>query len=203
MEKFLRVYLWLCRHVLYFVASCISSNAFLRTSRCKRFELIQFFKAQATGCDVRFCVWPLWSQRFRCLGNSWWVGRGWVLLCLVPSDSLLPANLSTRKDHSRVCHTLNPFVMERVHSRDRLPYWSSRTVGTIWIKTEQKSHRIYLGHQYGRHFIVSGHQYGRPWRHVQTLYKAGCHIRARHEMFIVAHWDTEVVGKRYIKALNT
>ena len=34
---------------------CISSNIFLRTSPCKRFELIQIFKALKTGCVVGFC----------------------------------------------------------------------------------------------------------------------------------------------------
>ena len=33
---------------------CVSSKAFLRTSLRKRFELIQIFKAQTTGCDVVF-----------------------------------------------------------------------------------------------------------------------------------------------------
>ena len=31
---------------------CISSKAFLPTSLCKRFKLIQIFKALTTGCDV-------------------------------------------------------------------------------------------------------------------------------------------------------
>ena len=39
---------------------CISSNyVFLRTWLCKRAELIQIFKALATGCEVGFCSWPL------------------------------------------------------------------------------------------------------------------------------------------------
>ena len=37
------------------------------------------------------------------------------------------------------------------HSRDRRPYWSAETIENIWIRIELRSHRIYLGHKYGRH----------------------------------------------------
>ena len=37
------------------------------------------------------------------------------------------------------------------HSRDRRPYWSAETIGNVWIRIELRSHRIYLGHKYGRH----------------------------------------------------
>ena len=50
--------LTLSPHTLY--CHCISSEAFLWTSFRKLFELIQIFKALTTGCDVGFCVWPLW-----------------------------------------------------------------------------------------------------------------------------------------------
>ena len=44
-------------------------TVFSRTSFCKHFELIQIFKALATGCDVGFCVWPVcypqWSNAAR------------------------------------------------------------------------------------------------------------------------------------------
>ena len=35
---------------------CISSNAFLRTSLCKRFELMGISKTLESACDVSFCI---------------------------------------------------------------------------------------------------------------------------------------------------
>ena len=48
--------LWLYRLVLCFVTVFLA-----KLSYELRFELIQIFKALTTGCDVGFCVWPLWT----------------------------------------------------------------------------------------------------------------------------------------------
>ena len=59
-EKFLFVYLWPYRLVLCFV-TVFPAKLSYKLRSVNALNWYRFFKALTTGCDVGFCVWPLWN----------------------------------------------------------------------------------------------------------------------------------------------